>query len=180
MKRALNRLGIVAAALFAAVGISYLFAAETTPRLFDRSIMRVVSSSSWADVSAADYTSYQALITIAPNDDHAMLDAQITLDLDFGTDDASGFAGAYTTENVQFAVGRKLQTNWRVDDERETATVIGNNADLRSVTLDLGNIGPAEDARIYVKLSAEQADVKFPYVLTYRAGAAATLTDVSN
>jgi hypothetical protein len=153
--------------------------AEETPRAFDRSIAHVVSSSTYIDVSAANYTSYVNCLTIEPADNFVMTDVQIVIDLDAGND-TDGFAGGYTSETIQFAVARKIQGNWRVDDNLETATLAGSSAGDRSQTLDVGTITPTEDCRIYVKLSAEQTDVELPFVLIYKSGADATLTTVSN
>lgn len=178
----MNGKPILALLLLALVGLCGIFApaqADQEVRLFDRQIARVYSGTTAIDVSAADYTSYQNCLTITPDDNHALQDVVVVLDLDFG-DGANGFAGGYTSETIQFAVARKIQAKWRVDDEFETATVAGSNAGDRSVTLNLGIVGPTEDARIYVRLSAEQTDVTLPFVVYYRSGASANFTTVSN
>lgn len=150
------------------------------PRLYDAQVARIHSGSSFVDVSAAVYTGYTPLLTIEPRGTNALYDAQVTLDLDFGDSSATSFSGGYTSETIRFAVGRKIQGLWRWDTERQSATVAGTAADDRSVTLDLGIVGPSEDCRVYVLLSAEQGDIEIPYVLTYRAGADAVVTEVSN
>lgn len=150
--------------------------ARERPRLYDSQVARIHSGTALIDVSAADYTSYQALVTIEPTAGHAMWDGLITFDLDF-QDNGNGFAGGYTSETIRFAVARKIMGNWRIDTERQSATVAGTAAGDRSVTLDLGIVGPTEDCRVYVLLSAEQTDVNLPYVLSYRSPSDATLTD---
>jgi len=155
-------------------------AVETSPRFYDASIMRVQSSSTFVDVSAADYTSYQTLLTITPQDNFAMNDVKVHVDLDQG-DGNDGFAGGYTSETIRFAVARRFQSaNWRTDNEEQTSTITGTLAGDRSITLDLGVVGPNERARIMVLVSTEQGDIELPYVMYYRAGASATFVDVAN
>lgn len=174
---------VLAAVLLLLAGLgavvrSALAGTETSVRLIDKQIARVHSGSSDVDVSAAVYTGYVTLLTIAPESNQALYDAQITLDLDFG-DSSNGFAGGYTSETIQFAVARKVQGLWRIDDELETATVAGSNAGDRCVTLKIGMVGPEESLRIYVRLSAEQGDITVPYVLYYRSGGSVTVTEVT-
>lgn len=160
-------------------GVAWAAGTETTPRMFDRSIARVYSGQTSIDVSASNYTSYVNCLTITPDDNNAMYDVQVTFDLDFG-DSVQGFAGGYTSETIRFAVARKIHGAWRIDTERQSATVAGTAAGDRSVTLTVGMIGPVEDCRVYVTVSTEQTDVELPYVVYYRAGSAATFTDVDN
>lgn len=169
---------LLAVVLVAAALVGVVRATDTTAKFTDAGVAHIESGVAYVDVSAAVYTSYVNLLTI--ENDQAMVDVTIVIDLDFGTDDINGFAGGYTSETIQFAVARKIQGNWRVDDEVETATVAGDSADLRSVTLRPVITGPVEDLRVYVKLSAEQADVTLPYVVYYRAQQKATFTPVSN
>lgn len=173
-------IGLVALLLVAVLGFTARAAGtDEDAQSFDRSIARVHSGSTFIDVSAAVYTGYITCITVEPPAGTAIHDAQVVIDLD-GGDDAQSFAEAYTSETIQFAVGRKIQGQWRIDDELETATVAGDNADARSVTLNIGAITPTEDVRIYVRLSAEATDVELPYLFIYRAQERATFTDVSN
>lgn len=151
----------------------------TEARFFDRSVARVYSGSTFVDVSAAVYTGYTTLLTVAPPAGQAMAQCQVTLDLD-GGDDAESFAVGYTSETIRFAVGRKIQGQWRVDTERQSATVAGTAAADRSVTLDIGFVGPDEQVRVYVLLSAEQTDIEVPYVFYYLSPERATFTEVSN
>lgn len=163
------------------VGLGFAQAAGTDEdtRTFDRSIARVHSGSTFIDVSAGVYTSYLPLLTIEPPAGTSMQDVQVVLDLD-GGDDTDGFAGGYTSETIQFAIARKVQGKWRIDDNLDTATITGTLSPDRSQTLNLGIVTPTEDARIYVRLSAEQTDVEIPYVVIYRAPERATFTDVAN
>lgn len=160
-------------------GVALASGTEVEKRAVDLSIARIHSGSTYVDVSAATYTSYVTLLTVEPDDNNALSDCKVVLDLDTGQDSQS-FAVGYTTETIQFAVARKIQGQWRIDDEVETATVSGDNADNRCVTLDIGIVGPDEDVRVYVKLSAEQTDIEVGYLFMYKSGASATFTDVSN
>jgi hypothetical protein len=173
-------LGAIAVVLLL-VGLGFARAAgsDEDAVLFDRSIARVHSGSSFIDVSAGVYTAYLPLVTIEPTTGAALRDVKVVLDLD-GGDDADGFAGGYTSETIRFAVGRKIQGKWRIDNEAQTATISGTNSGNRSVTLDLGIVSPTEDARIYVLVSAEQTDVEIPYVVLYQGPERATFTDVTN
>lgn len=170
---------VILAVLATLTGIALASGSEVEYRAVDLSIARIHSGSTYVDVSAATYTSYVTLLTVEPDNNNVLTDCKVVLDLDFGAS-TNGFAGGYTTETIQFAVARKIQGLWRVDDEVETATVVGDNADSRCVTLDIGMVGPDEDVRVYVKLSAEQTDICVPYLFMYKSGASATFTDVSN
>lgn len=151
--------------------------AKERPRLYDSQVARIHSGTALIDVSALDWTGYQPLLTIAPTSGHALYDGIVTFDLDSNTGSATGFATGYTSETIRFAVGRKIMGSWRIDTEKQSATVAGTAAGSRSVTLDLGIVGPTEQVRIYVLVSTEQTDVNVPYVLSYRAPSDATLTD---
>jgi len=167
------------AVLVAGLVTSPAGATETTARLVDRSIARVESSVTDVDISAADYTSYQTLLTFEPNGVAAQ-DVKFVFDLDTG-DDADGFAGANSSsETITFALARKIQGKWRIDDEVETTAVGENNAGDRSVTLSAGVVGPDEDCRVYVKVSAEGADFECAYLCLYRSSESATFTNVAN
>lgn len=88
------------------VGLFGLFApvqADEEVRLFDRQIARVYSGSTAIDVSAATYTAYQNCLTIEPDDNHAMQDVTVVIDLDYGD-------STYTDETIQFAVARKIRS----------------------------------------------------------------------
>lgn len=159
----------------AAAALSWAGARER-PKLYDAQVARIHSGTALVDVSALDWTGYQPLVTIAPTSGHALNDGIITLDLDF-QDNGNGFAGGYTSETIRFAVGRKIMGNWRIDTERQSATVAGTAAGDRSVTLELGIVGPTEQARVYVLVSTEQGDINIPYVLSYRAPSDVALTD---
>lgn len=174
---------LFAAALCGLIGYgisSSVLATEETPRMFDRSIARVTSDVSWVDVSAADYTSYQTLVTIAPEDGHALNDVRVVVDLDFETGNVNGFAGGYTSETAVFALQRKVWGNWRTDEQSDTTAIDGDSSDSVCLSLPAGLVGPTEQLRVVVKLSAEQTDIKIPFSVYYRSGAAATLTTVSN
>lgn len=171
---------VFALVLVLAVGLGVAWAAgsDKDASYFDRSVARVHSGSTFVDVSAAVYTSYVTLLTIEPPN-VAMSHCQVHLDLD-GGDDAQSFAVGYTSETIRFAIGRKIQGQWRIDTERQSATVAGTAAANRMVTLDIGIVGPDEDVRVYVLVSTEQTDIEIPYVCEYFAPERATFTDVTN
>ena len=129
------------------------------------------------DIGAADYTSFQTLLTIAPQAGRTIKNAKLTLDLAKAT---TGFAAGHTTETIQFTVARKVDgTNYRRRASEPATALTGTLAALRSLELDLGTIGPTETVRIDVVLSAENAvDVEFPYVLSYE-GADPAITEVA-
>lgn len=169
----------VALLLAALVGVAWAAGTDVEAKHFDRGVARIHSGSTYIDVSAATYTSYVTLLTIEPADNFAISHCQVHLDLDTG-DDAQSFAVGYTSETIRFAVARKIQGQWRIDTERQSATVAGTAAANRMVTLDVGIIGPDEDVRIYVTVSTEQTDVEIGYVCEYLSAERATFTDVTN
>lgn len=134
----------------------------------------IVTGEADIDVSAADYTGYQALLTIAPQAGRPIHDVEIVFDLAKAD---TGFAAGHTTETITFAVQRKVDgSNWRTDFESQTTAVSGTNAASGAKRLDLGTVTPNEQARVVVKLSAENAvDVELPFVISYR-GEEATVT----
>lgn len=165
--------------LAAFVGKTLAAGTDAGVRWHEAGVARVHSGSSYIDVSAGVYTAYLPLITIEPPTGTGMTQARVVLDLD-GGDDADGFYGGYTSETIRFAIGRKIQGQWRIDTEIQSATVAGTAANNRSVTLDIGIVGAAEDVRVYVLVSTEQTDVEIPYLFYYLAPNDATFTDVTN
>lgn len=165
--------------LLAIMGVAFAAGSDVQAKYFDRGVARIHSGSTYVDVSAATYTSYVTLLTIEPVDGFAISECQVHLDLDTG-DDAQSFAVGYTSETIQFAVARKIQGQWRICQERETATVAGTAAANRMVTLDIGTVGPDEDVRVYVTVSTEQTDIEVGYVCEYFSPELATFTDVTN
>lgn len=125
------------------------------------------------DISAAVYTGYQALLTIAPLAGRPLTDVEVTFDL---AKASTGFAAGHTDETITFAVQRKVDgTNWRTDAASETTAISGTNSAAMAQKVTIGNVTPDEQARVVVKLSAEAADAELPYVLTYR-GESPTVT----
>lgn len=158
-------------------------AADSDKRLFDRAKLEVSTGTAYIDTSAATYTSFVALVTITPDDQHALMECKVVIDLDKAT---TGFADAtgYDSETIQFCVERKVDgTNWRAAKNLElpATALAADDADNTSVELDIGLVGPDEDVRVSVKLSAEaESDVALPYVVYYRSGARATITAATN
>jgi len=178
----MTRYTLLAVALALVVGLGLNAQADEDVRLFDRQLMRVVDGTADIDTSAADYTGWVNLIEILPNDNNALQDVRIVIDLDKAT---TGFADAsgYDTETIQISIARKVDgTNYRTATNLAVpATAIAaDDADGLSIEIDIGEVGPTEDLQIRVKLSAEAAaDVELPFILYYRSGSAATVTPVA-
>lgn len=143
----------------------------------DEPLSKVLTGEADVDVSEAVYTDYQALLTITPAAGLPIKGVVVSLDLDKA---ATGFATLYTTETIQFAIARKVDGSaWRWDSETETTPVAGDDADGYQVELPVGPVGPTEEVRIYVKLSAENAnDIEMPYLINYE-GSEPTVTAVA-
>lgn len=129
------------------------------------------------DIDQADYTSAQALLTIAP-DRCELRNVVVVFDLAKAT---TGFAGQHTTETVAFHIQRKVDgTNWRTELGTKTSAVTGTNAAGGAERVTIGHVGFGEQARVMVVLSAENAvDVEFPYALYYEGAEPPTLTAVA-
>jgi hypothetical protein len=156
---------------------SAVTAVDAPAALRNSGVAHTYSGATTVDVSAATYTGYITLLTV--ESDQAMEDLQVTFDLDMG-DSIQGFAGGYTSETITFICAYKVQGLWRLDEQSDTTAISGTNSNNVCVTLRPGIVGPVEDLRIYVKLSAEQTDIILPYVLRYKGQAPATVTNVSN
>jgi hypothetical protein len=171
----LNKLlaGVLALALVA-IAVPQAFATDTTKRLFDRGELKISTGSATATMAAQNWTGFNPILTIAPQADHALYNCRVVIDL---AKASTGFAAGYTTQTIQFVVSRKVDgTNWRQANNTATTALTGTNAASQSIEIFLGEVGPTEQVRIEIKLSAENADIVFPYVVMYRAGAAATFT----
>lgn len=169
--------GLVALACVA-LAVPAFATTDATKRLFDRAEIHVATGTAVIDTSTANWTTYQPIVTIAPQADHALYNARIVVDL---AKASTGFAAGYTSETIVFCVQRKVDgTNWRTSTNLATTAVSGTNSASCSIELALGEVTPTEQIRIVVKLSAEGAsNTDLPFVLTYRAGAAATITPSS-
>lgn len=173
---------LLALAVFVLAGLRPAGAApHEEARLFDRSFLRVETGTAYIDTSAAVYTGWTNLLTIAPNPGDAMQDVRVLIDLDKTT---LGYAEAtgWDTETLQISVSRKVNgTDWRTCHNLITPStaIAADAADDMSLELIIGEVGPTEDVRVVVKVSAEAAaDVQLPYVVYYRSAAGATVTPV--
>ena len=136
------------------------------------------------DISAAVYTAYVLLLTIAnPSSRNFIDDCYVCFDLDNAGTGFGAAGGAGST--IQFAVARKVDgTNYRIGcntgaGDDETPTMTGAVAAVsRGMGLRVGPIGPNEDAQIWVRLSAEVADLELPYFV-YSRGPAPVITEVA-
>lgn len=166
-------LGVMA--LLAVHGPSW--AADSDQRLIDKAKLEVSTGTAVIDSSAATWTAYVALVSITPDNAHALQDVRVWISLDKAT---TGFADAtgWDTETIQFVVQRKVDgTNWIADKRTETAALAADDADGYGFEFIIGEVGPDEDVRIAAKVSAEaQADLDIPYVVYYRSGVRATIT----
>lgn len=143
------------------------------------------------DVSESDYTTVGgiALLTITPATGQPLYDVVIDLDLLKTT---TGLLAVNTTETVQLMVQSKIDgTNWRtvqgwpaassttgltVPDAAQDLDALDDSPAHRFV---VGNIGPTQEVRITIQLSAETGgDAEIPYVVQYR-GATPTITAVA-
>lgn len=177
---------VVAVLAFCLIALALALPAGAGPteesRLYDASKLRVDTGTAYIDTSAATYTNWTNLVTIAPENGFAMQDVRVVVDLDKAT---SGFADAtgWDTETLQLSIARKVDgTNWRTCHNLITpsSAIAADDADGLYLELVVGEVGPTEDVRVEVKVSAEAAaDVQLPYAVIYRAGAAATVTPVT-
>lgn len=170
----------IVSALVCLLGVALLgvvWAADTDVRLYDKAQVQVHTGTTDIDASAADYTSFQALLTIAPPNDAAMQDVLITLDLNKTT---TGYL-AVTDGSItgQLALQRKIDgTNWRTDVASiQTLTAV---AWEQSKSFEVRTIEPTAALRVVVLQSSEAGDMEIPYRVTYRSTKAATFTDVAN
>jgi len=160
------------------VQVGVLWGADSAPKFHDRSQLRVHTGTTDADISAGDLTSQTVCLTIEPAANTALRDVKVVFDLDKAT---TGWSTNHTTETIQFLVARKVDgTNWRVDIQGATTATSGTASDKKSMTVDIGAVGPDEDVRVYLILSAEGLDFELPYVCYYRSHNLATFTDVAN
>lgn len=128
------------------------------------------------DDSAQTESTPYSILEIAPAADNPLQDCVVHLDLAKAT---TGFAAVETSVTVQFAVARKVDgTNWRREAYAEAA-LSGTNAAGRCIRIPVGPVGVTEGARIYAVFSADvTGDMEIPYVVTYRADEAPTVTPV--
>lgn len=131
------------------------------------------------DDDAADYTTFQNLLTITPAAAAPIEDLTVHLDLAKAT---TGFVAVYTTSRtIQFAVARKIDgTNWRRDIDSATTARAEDLSGLQGVDIAIGTVGINEEVRIEVVVSAEEGtDVEIPFSAEYKSPAAATFTPVA-
>lgn len=175
----MNRATAVCVALLALAFVpDLLLAADTDKRLLDRSRLEISTGTAAITTTSANFTTWQPCLTIAPDGAHALADVKVVVDLAKAT---TGFAATYTSETITFTVARKVDgTNWRSAGNKATTAVSGTNAAALCVELDLGVVGPDEQVRVELKLSAEgNSNTELPYVLYYRGGTRATVTPSS-
>jgi len=133
------------------------------------------------DITAADYTGYIALLTIAPAASSPLVDCYIDLDLNLATTGWDTVSTASDTIDICAAV--KIDgTNYRGIANATQVTAAGDGSlalNVSGVRLNIGTVGVTEDVVVYVKLSVERADAAIPYRVFYRAAAAPTITPVA-
>ena len=131
------------------------------------------------DVTAADYTSYQTLLTIAPATSEPIVDSWLHLDFNKTT------TGLHATGSVADTFDAEVMfktdgTNLRHGQSFTQVTVSNTPADTAcGQRLHIGPIGATETCVIKCKLSAERTDTEIPYRFVYRANAAPTITPVA-
>ena len=165
------------ALLVAGLGLTQAVATVTEKRLQDRGRLEINSDSAWIATTTATYTSYQALSTFTPNPTCGAMDVRCVIDLAKAT---TGWAATATSETVQLAVSRKVDgSNWRTCLNTATTAVSGTNSAASAQEFSIGLVGPDEQVRIVVKVSAEvNSNTEFPVVWYYRSPATATVTNV--
>lgn len=154
--------------------------ATTTVKAYEAGKLRVHTGTTDVDVSAATYTNYTELLAIAPKTGFSCQDMRLKLDLHKAT---TGFAAVNSSETAIFIVGTAVDgTNYRLAKNTETpsSAISGTNAASGAVDIFIGDVDAAHPVKVYIKLSAETGgDCEFPYVLTYKSGAEATVTEVA-
>lgn len=145
----------------------------TTDRLYDAQVARVASGTVTLDISDGNFAAWNSAINIRPRGENALYDVFVILDL---ADASTGFAAVHTSETITFAPAH-LVDSFNVDAERTTTAISGTNAAGSQVSIHIPVV-PAGGCDIKVKLSAEAGDTTIPYVIAYRSGAAAVVTDL--
>jgi hypothetical protein len=127
--------------------------------------VRAYTGTSDIDVSVSS-TNWSPLVTIVPPAGAFNPRVRVVLDL---AKAATGFAALNTTETINFRVARKIDgTNWRGSQTVLAAALTGTLAAGRSVEIDIGQIGPTEQARVEFQLSAVTGgDAEVPLVAYY-------------
>jgi len=143
----------------------------------DVPVAREATGEADIDISASDYTSFQSLITITPAAGASLEDVEIHFDLSKGS---TGFVAVHSTETIQFSVARKIDgTNWRRDIDSSTTARGADLSGLQGQSVVIGRVGPDEEVRVEVVLSAEAGDTEIPYALYYKSAKPATITAVA-
>jgi len=132
------------------------------------------------DISEADYTAFQTLLTITPAAGENLIDCVI--DLDFNKTTTGWDTVSTAADTLDIAVVSKVDdTNWRnlLNGTQITANGDGSLENSEDgVRLKVGMVGEDGEVAVKVKVNAERADAEIPYRVTYR-GAAPTITPVA-
>lgn len=128
------------------------------------------------DSVQTENSAWFTLLTIAPAAGAPIRDCRVFLDMAKAT---TGFGAVESTATIQFRVARKVDgTNWR--GGTPTTAVSGTNYAGRLQEIEIGNVDPAEGARIEALMSADAtADMEIPYVGYYEGPVAPTVTPVA-
>lgn len=165
----MNRAASIVAALALVVVAAFAAAAATREdRFFNRSYVGVFTGDASCDLADQDWTSYAAVCTITPASGTALHDVQVVVDLAKAT---TGFAAGHTSQTITFIVARKVDgTNWRFDEQSDTAAISGTNAANSCVGITVGTIGVTETVAIRAKISTESgsADFDLPVLVYYQ------------
>lgn len=133
------------------------------------------------DISEADYTAFQTLLTIAPAAGAPLADLVVDLDWNKATTGFDTVATAADTLDV--CVQTKTDgTNWRTVLSGTQITANGDGsleAQESGERLKIGAVGVTGQVRVLVKVSTERGDCEIPYRVLYRASAAPTITAVA-
>lgn len=129
------------------------------------------------DISAAVYTGFITLLTIAPATGAELQDLTIDLAWNKATTGVSAVATNNDTLDVQCVAMADDATNSRIAVGSQVTLTGSATPVITGERFQLGNTNGA--VAVQVKLSAERADAEIPYKVSYRSSSPATITPVA-
>ena len=157
-----------------------LLARKDKERL-QRSDYAVSSGTTDIDISAAVYTGFIDVLTIAPNAE--IQDLIIDLDFDKATTGVNEVATA--SDTLDCGVFLDVDgTNYVGIMAIPQVTLSGTAGTITGGTIGgyrfkVGYVGADSNIKVKVKLSAERADAEIPYIISYQSLTAPTITAVA-
>lgn len=148
---------------------------------FDYSEPDVLTGTTDIDISAADYTGYIAILTIAPGTG-GIKDLTIDLDFDKATTGVNEVATNADTLDCLLQLSAD-GTNYVGVEAMTQITLTGTAGSIANAIgghrFKVGDVDENGLVKVLVKLSAERADAEIPYRITYSAINAPTVTAVA-